>query len=161
MNLVAKEKMHTNKNDFIKKIQKIEYSDDSDIKELFEICKKMLTGYYLGQVNYNDHKGIIHAYNNISLTKTNNMIIDEAKVNKAIEHQGKKYYTILSDKSNENDKNTNKSLKDIDNKSKKNKKLLLSKIIKQNKVAFSNIRSHIEISEYYTILEQIKGKKSL
>ena len=63
------------------------YSDDKDIKELFELCKHLINGGFNDCNSKIKDKGmdkyvLNNAYNNISNVKTNNLIIEEDMIEK-------------------------------------------------------------------------------
>ena len=79
-----------------KYLKNISYEDDSTINDLFVLCKKLIIG---GFKRENDEdaqqkKKIkkINAYNNISLVKTNNMIINESEILKGEKKQEINYF---------------------------------------------------------------------
>jgi hypothetical protein len=65
------------------------YSDDKDINELFLICKKIIKGGFSDDhinTNMNNNENLYYigsSHNHISYVKTNNLIIDEAKIEEA------------------------------------------------------------------------------
>ena len=69
-----------------KYIQNISYQDDSTINDLFILCKKLFIGGFKSEEDYKQKKKnkMINSYNNISLVKSNNMIIDEAEIMKGV-----------------------------------------------------------------------------
>jgi hypothetical protein len=58
-------------------IDNIEFKDDSDINELFQICRSLIKGGFSEEVVLSSGNSNVNAYNNISFVKTNNLIIQE------------------------------------------------------------------------------------
>ena len=79
-----------------KYLKNISYKDDSTINDLFVLCKKLIIGGFKreGDEDIQQKKKIksINAYNNISLVKTNNMIINESEIMKGEKKQEINYF---------------------------------------------------------------------
>ena len=76
--------------------EKIYYSEDKDINDLFQLCQKLIIGGFKKR-NYNKKQTKLNVYNNISKVKTNNMIINE---NDIINQRNQKYNEIFEKDSN-------------------------------------------------------------
>ena len=74
----------------------ISYKEDKDIKDLFEICKKLIIGGFKHKHNY-CKKNTLNIYNNISIIKTNNMIFNEYKIES---NKDKKFKDIFDEEDN-------------------------------------------------------------
>lgn len=74
-----------------KYLKNISYKDDSTINDLFVLCKKLIIGGFKKEGEEEFHQKTkfksINAYNNISLVKTNNMIINESEIMKGEKKQ--------------------------------------------------------------------------
>ena len=83
-----------------KYLKNISYKDDSTINDLFILCKKLIIGGFKKEVDeeFQQKKKVktINAYNNISLVKTNNMIINESEIMKGEKKQEINYFEISS-----------------------------------------------------------------
>ena len=77
-------------------LEKIYYSEDKDINDLFQLCQKLIIGGFKKR-NYNKKQTKLNVYNNISKVKTNNMIINE---NDIINQRNQKYNEIFEKNSN-------------------------------------------------------------
>ena len=77
-------------------LEKIYYSEDKDINDLFQLCQKLIIGGFKKR-NYNKKQTKLNVYNNISKVKTNNMIINE---NDIINQRNQKYNEIFEKDSN-------------------------------------------------------------
>jgi hypothetical protein len=79
-----------------KYLKNISYKDDSTINDLFVLCKKLIIGGFKkeGEEEFHQKTKIksINAYNNISLVKTNNMIINESEIMKGEKKQEINYF---------------------------------------------------------------------
>jgi len=79
-----------------KYLKNISYKDDSTINDLFVLCKKLIIGGFKkegeGEAHHKTKFKSINAYNNISLVKTNNMIINESEIMKGEKNQGINYF---------------------------------------------------------------------
>ena len=109
-----------------KYLKNLSYKDDSTINDLFVLCKKLIIGGFKKEVDeeYQQKKKMktINAYNNISLVKSNNMIINESEIMKGEKKQvinyfeetsifkNKKYLALNSDISEINDKKISHSV---------------------------------------------------
>ncbi len=84
------------------------YSEDKDIKELFDLCKNLIKGGFSDSSRSKDKKNekllLNSAYNNISYVKTNNIIIEEEKIEKSSNFSAE---TIFNYKRNFNIENNN------------------------------------------------------
>ena len=72
-------------------LEKIYYSEDKDINDLFQLCQKLIIGGFKKR-NYSKKQTRLNVYNNISKVKTNNMIINE---NDIIIQRNQKYNEIF------------------------------------------------------------------
>jgi len=79
-----------------KYLKNISYKDDSTINDLFVLCKKLIIGGFKKEGEEEVHQKTkfksINAYNNISLVKTNNMIINESEIMKGEKKQEINYF---------------------------------------------------------------------
>lgn len=79
-----------------KYLKNISYKDDSTINDLFVLCKKLIIGGFKREADedFQSKKKVktINAYNNISLVKTNNMIINESEIMKGEKKQEINYF---------------------------------------------------------------------
>ena len=79
-----------------KYLMNISYEDDSNINDLFVLCKKLIIGGFKreNEEDFQQKKKVkkINAYNNISLVKTNNMIINESEILKGEKKQEINYF---------------------------------------------------------------------
>ena len=79
-----------------KYLKNISYKDDSNINDLFVLCKKLIIGGFKreNEEDFQQKKKVkkINAYNNISLVKTNNMIINESEIMKSEKKQEINYF---------------------------------------------------------------------
>ena len=79
-----------------KYLKNISYKDDSTINDLFVLCKKLIIGGFKKETQevFQHKKKVktINAYNNISLVKTNNMIINESEIMKGEKKQEINYF---------------------------------------------------------------------
>ena len=79
-----------------KYLKNISYKDDSTINDLFVLCKKLIIGGFKKgtEEDFQQKKKVktINAYNNISLVKTNNMIINESEIMKGEKKQEINYF---------------------------------------------------------------------
>jgi hypothetical protein len=84
------------------------YSEDKDIKELFDLCKNLIKGGFSDSSRSKEKRNEIsmlnNAYNNISYVKTNNLIIEEEKIEKSSNFSAE---TIFNYKRNFNIENNN------------------------------------------------------
>ena len=145
-----------------KYFQNISYTDDSTINELFVLCKKLIVGGFKSEEDYKQkrkNKGI-NSYNNISLVKTNNMIINENEILK-----GEKNKEINFFEEQNNQKNKYKLLniytKNSIDKAKKLKYKVLSDALFTGKFYQNNKRHLIKDRECFDILnnEMMAQKK--
>jgi hypothetical protein len=58
-------------------IDNIEFKDDSDINDLFQICRSLIKGGFSEEIVLANSDNGLNAYNNISYVKSNNLIIQE------------------------------------------------------------------------------------
>jgi hypothetical protein len=72
-----------------KYFKNISYEDDSTINDLFILCKKLILGGFKSEEDYKQKKKTkkMNSYNNISLVKSNNMIINETELLKGEQEQ--------------------------------------------------------------------------
>lgn len=144
-----------------KYFQNISYTDDSTINDLFVLCKKLIIGGFKSEEDYKQKKKnkMINSYNNISLVKTNNMIINEEEIMKGVKKQEinffekqKMDYNIISDKVMDKNKDFNNN--------KFNCKVL-SEPLFTGKFYQNNKRNLIKDKEYFDLLnnEMISQKK--
>ena len=79
-----------------KYLKNISYKDDSNINDLFVLCKKLIIGGFKreSEEDFQQKKKVkkINAYNNISLVKKNNMIINESEIMKSEKKQEINYF---------------------------------------------------------------------
>ena len=145
-----------------KYFQNISYTDDSTINELFVLCKKLIVGGFKSEEEYKQKKKnkSINSYNNISLVKTNNMIINENEILK-----GEKNKEINFFEEQNNQKNKFKFLNNLTkhsiDKAKKLKYKVLSDVLFTGKFYQNNKRYLIKDRECFDILnnEMISQKK--
>ena len=145
-----------------KYFQNISYTDDSTINELFVLCKKLIVGGFKSEEDYKQKKknNNINSYNNISLVKTNNMIINENEILK-----GEKNKEINFFEEQNNQKNKYKILNNLATnsiyKSKKLKYKVLSEALFTGKFYQNNRKYLIKDRESFDILnnEMISQKK--
>ena len=148
-----------------KYLKNISYKDDSTINDLFILCKKLIIGGFKkeGDEEFLHHKKqikSINAYNNISLVKTNNMIINENEIIKGEKKQEINYFekkNIYKDKNFIHLASTNSTGKS----EKKFNKRVLSGHLFSGKFYQYNRGYLIKDKEYYDILtnEYITRKK--
>ena len=60
-------------------MERIYYKEDKDINDLFQICQKLIFGGFKKK-NYIQKYNKLNVYNNVSIIKTNNMIINEDSI---------------------------------------------------------------------------------
>ena len=145
-----------------KYFQNISYTDDSTINELFVLCKKLIVGGFKSEEDYKQKKknNNINSYNNISLVKTNNMIINENEILK-----GEKNKEINFFEEQNNQKNKYKILNNLTinsiYKTKKLKYKVLSEALFTGKFYQNNRKYLIKDRECFDILnnEMISQKK--
>ena len=142
-----------------KYFQNISYTDDSTINELFVLCKKLIIGGFKSEEDYKQKKKnkTFNAYNNISLVKTNNMIINEAEIMKGEKKQEINFFEKQKITKSFFSKFVNKSL----DKSNKLVFKILSGPLFTGKFYQNNRRNLIKDKEYFDLLnnEMISQKK--
>ena len=75
-------------------LEKIYYKEDKDINDLFQLCQRLIIGGFKKKINIKKQNKL-NVYNNISIVKTNNMIINE---NDIITQRNQKYNEIFEKK---------------------------------------------------------------
>ena len=133
-----------------KYFQNISYSDDSTINDLFVLCKKLIIGGFKSDEDYRQKKKnkTINSYNNISLVKSNNMIINEDEIMKGVKKQEIHFFEKKS-------KGQSIMLQLNNNSGKKVKKInykVLSGLYFTGKFYQNNKRYLIKDKEYFDIL---------
>jgi hypothetical protein len=76
-------------------LEKIYYKEDKDINDLFQLCQRLIIGGFKKKTNIKKQNKL-NVYNNISIVKTNNMIINE---NDIVVQRNQKYNEIFEKKS--------------------------------------------------------------
>lgn len=71
----------------------ISYKDDKDIGELFQLCQVLIVGGF-GQKNNNKRNNLINIENNVTIVKTNNLMINEDNINSKKDEE---YHLIFKD----------------------------------------------------------------
>ena len=142
-------------------LSSISYKDDSTINDLFILCKEIIIGKFKKEDNKKQKmRKVINSYNNISLVKTNNMIIDE---NEIMENMKNKEINFF-EKQNLNKSITNNFIKGNNFLSQKKKinfdHCELSKPIFNNKFYNWNEYQLTKDNEYYQILKNELGEKN-
>ena len=80
VSMSGKDKEEKSGKDLHSNLMQISYKDDDTINEFFILCKKLILGLFKQDSNNNNKKNRINSYNNISLIKSNNMIINEQEI---------------------------------------------------------------------------------
>ena len=145
-----------------KYFQNISYTDDSTINELFVLCKKLIVGGFKSEEDYKQkrkNKGI-NSYNNISLVKTNNMIINENEILKGEKNKEINFFEEQNNQKNKYKLLNNYTKNSID-KAKKLKYKVLSDALFTGKFYQNNKRHLIKDRECFDILnnEMMAQKK--
>ena len=144
-----------------KYFQNISYTDDSTINDLFVLCKKLIIGGFKSEEDYKQKKKnkTINSYNNISLVKTNNMIINEAEIMKGEKRQEINFF----EKQNVNVNFFKKFTSETIEKTKKLNYKVLSGSLFTGKFYQNNRRNLIKDKEYFDLLnnEMISQKKKI
>ena len=149
-----------------KYLKNISYKDDSTINDLFVLCKKLIIGGFKreGEEDFQQKKKIksINAYNNISLVKTNNMIINESEIMKGEKKQEINYFEKSSLNKNKQFLNLN-SHSSSENSEKKFNFRVLSGPLFTGKFYQYNKGYLIKDKEYFDILtnEVMARKKKI
>ena len=142
-----------------KYFKNISYTDDSTINELFVLCKKLIIGGFKSEEDYKQKKKnkMINSYNNISLVKTNNMIINEDEIMKGVKKQEINFF----EKQNTNQNYFGQLIKKSADKVRKLNYKVLSGPLFTGKFYQNNKRNLIKDKEYYDLLnnEMISQKK--
>ena len=142
-----------------KYFKNISYTDDSTINELFVLCKKLIIGGFKSEEDYKQKKKnkMINSYNNISLVKTNNMIINEDEIMKGVKKQEINFF----EKQNVNQNYFGRLIKKSVDKVKRLNYKVLSGHLFTGKFYQNNKRNLIKDKEYYDLLnnEMISQKK--
>ena len=114
-----------------KYFKNISYEDDSTINDLFILCKKLILGGFKSEEEYKQKKKVkkMNSYNNISLVKSNNMIINETELLKGEQERENNF---SQDPSLINYKN--KFISNIANHSKSEIKKLNFKVLSNSKI---------------------------
>ena len=109
-----------------KYLKNISYKDDSTINDLFVLCKKLIIGGFRKEGEEQQKKKVktINAYNNISLVKTNNMIINESEIMEGEKKQEINYFEKNIINKNKKAVNINSHLSSISSGKKINFKVL-------------------------------------
>ena len=90
------------------KLTEIKFEYDKDINDLFLMCKALIKGGFTDDKESSNNKRIIrykavgNAYNNISLIKTNNLIIKEDKIKKFVSSTETKVFEFKQNSDNTN-----------------------------------------------------------
>ena len=148
-----------------KYLKNISYKDDSTINDLFILCKKLIIGGFKreGEEDFQQKKKIksINAYNNISLVKTNNMIINESEIMKGEKKQEINYFEKSS--LNKNKQFLNLNSHSSENSEKKFNFRILSGPLFTGKFYQYNKGYLIKDKEYFDILtnEVMARKKKI
>ena len=142
-----------------KYFKNISYTDDSTINDLFILCKKLIIGGFKSEEDYKQKKKnkMINSYNNISLVKTNNMIINETEIMKGVKKQEVNFFEKQNMLGNYFNELANQSI----NKIKKLNHKVLSTPLFTGKFYQNNKRNLIKDKEYFDLLnnEIISQKK--
>ena len=141
-----------------KYFKNISYTDDSTINDLFILCKKLIIGGFKSEEDFKQKKKnkMINSYNNISLVKTNNMIINEAEIMKGVKKQEINFF----EKQNLGKYFNRLVSKSMDEVKKLNLKILSGPLF-TGKFYQNNKRNLIKDKEYFDLLnnEIISQKK--
>ena len=166
--LIKSVSMSDNKNNLDKEnkelknyLSTISYKDDSTINDLFILCKNIIIGRFKKEDNKKQKiRKVINSYNNISLVKSNNMIIDE---NEIMENMKNKEINFF-EKQNLNKSITNNFIKGNNYLNQKKKMnfdhCVLSKPIFTNKFYNWNEYQLTKDNDYYQILKNELGEKN-
>ena len=166
--LIKSVSMSDNKNNLDKEnkelknyLSTISYKDDSTINDLFILCKNIIIGRFKKEDNKKQKiRKVINSYNNISLVKSNNMVIDE---NEIMENMKNKEINFF-EKQNLNKSITNNFIKGnhyLNQKKKMNfDHCVLSKPIFTNKFYNWNEYQLTKDNDYYQILKNELGEKN-
>jgi len=166
--LIKSVSMSDNKNNLDKEnkelknyLSTISYKDDSTINDLFILCKDIIIGRFKKEDNKKQKiRKVINSYNNISLVKSNNMIIDE---NEIMENMKNKEINFF-EKQNLNKSITNNFIKGNNYLNQKKKMnfdhCVLSKPIFTNKFYNWNEYQLTKDNDYYQILKNELGEKN-
>ena len=98
-----KDKEEKSGKDLHSNLMQISYKDDDTINDFFILCKKLILGLFKQDSNNNNKKSKINSYNNISLIKSNNMIINEQEILKGTKNNEINYFEANYKSNNNND----------------------------------------------------------
>lgn len=101
VSLSDKDREEKSGKDIHSNLMQISYKDDDTINDFFILCKKLILGLFKQDNNSITKKKPINSYNNISLTKSNNMIINESEILKGVKANEINYFEDNTKNSNE------------------------------------------------------------
>lgn len=101
VSLSDKDREEKSGKDIHSNLMQISYKDDDTINDFFILCKKLILGLFKQDNNSITKKKPINSYNNISLTKSNNMIINESEILKGVKTNEINYFEDNNKNSNE------------------------------------------------------------
>ncbi len=162
VSMSGKDKEEKSGKDLHSNLMQISYKDDDTINEFFILCKKLILGLFKQDSNNNNKKNRINSYNNISLIKSNNMIINEQEILKGTKNNEINYFEA-NYKSNSNNDDVSSRNRVVGGKKVKFKNIsfnVLSKPLFSDKFYNTNKEYLAKDNEYYHILLSELGNKA-